>query len=708
MKLLLATALVMASASASAAAAAQAPPQPPLAPQIPHVVTWHGQEVNDPWFWLRDKDSAPVLRYLQAENAYTDAVTQDLAPFTEALYQEMLGRIQQTDLDVPVRNGAWYYYSRTVQGQQYPIRCRRPAGAALAYDADAPEQVLLDQNQMAAGKAYLGIGDFVVSDDGAWLLYSADDTGYRQYRLFRKNLASGQVDGPLAERVTSVAWAADNATIVYVTEHPVSKRSDTLWRLPTTGPAELLHEETDALFNIEIGRTKDGRYLVLQSQSTDTWESRLLATDQPTGRFKPVLARQQGHKYTVEHHDGRLFIRTNLDAKDFRIVSAPLDDPAPARWTPFVAHQPGVLIKDLQVFRRHVVVVEKQAGLVRLRVHDLATGRWQTLPFAEPVYSAAAATNPEYDSNQFRYTYQSLITPPSVIDLDLASGSTTLRKQQAVLGAYAPQQYVSERLWATARDGVRVPLSIVYRRDRPRDGRAPLLLYGYGSYGYSSPANFNSARLSLLDRGFAFAIAHVRGGDEMGEAWHDDGMLMKKMNTFHDFIDSAQFLLDGKWASRDGLVIEGGSAGGLLMGAVSNLRPDLFKAVHAAVPFVDVMNTMMDASLPLTVGEYLEWGDPNQQPAFEAMRAYSPYDNLQKAAYPAMLVTTSYNDSQVGYWEPAKYVAKLRTLKTDSNPLLLKCKMEPAGHGGASGRYDALRDRAFELAWLMHQVGISR
>ena len=693
------------SGNASAQSTPQAP-QPPTAPRQDHVVEWHGERVQDPWFWLREKDSRPVLDYLKAENAYTLALTASLAPFADTLYEEMLGRIQQTDLDVPVRRGAWFYYSRTVEGQQYPIRCRRKATAALAYDEQAPEQVLLDLNEMAHGKAFISLGEMKVSDDGAWLLYTTDETGFRQFRLFRKSLASGKVDGPLAERVTSVQWAADNATAFFTTEHPVTKRPDTLWRLRSGGKPETLYEERDELFRISLGRSKDLKYLVLQAFSTDTWESRLLDTARPDGTFKLVLQREKGHKYGVEHRDGQLYIRTNRDAKNFRVVTAPVDQPA--LWTPFVAHRADVLIQGIEVFHDHLVLTEKQAGLTRFRIHDFRQGRWRELPFSEATYAAAPTDTPEYSSVVFRYRYQSPVEPPSVFDFDMTSGRPILLKQQQVLGGYDASKYASERLWVTARDGVKVPVSIVHRKDRALDGKAPLWLYAYGSYGYGWPVDFDSGRVSLLDRGFAFAIVHVRGGDEMGEAWHDDGMLMKKKNTFTDFIDAAEYLIQSNWTSKAGLVIEGGSAGGLLMGAVTNMRPDLFKAVHSAVPFVDVMNTMMDASVPLTVGEYLEWGNPNEKPAFDYMRSYSPYDNLRRQAYPAILVTTSYNDSQVGYWEPAKYVAKLRTLKTDANPLLLKVKLDPAGHGGASGRYDALKDRAFEMAWMMQQVGVSK
>ena len=680
--------------------------QAPTAPQHEHAFDWHGEPVQDPWYWLRDKDSPPVLDYLQAENAYTRSMTEGLAPFTDTLYQEMLGRLQQTDMDVPVRRGAWFYYSRTAAGQQYPIRCRRPASTAMSYDERAPEQVLLDLNEMAQGRAFISLGFMQVSDDGAWLVYAIDETGYRQYKLYRKSLASGKVEGPLAERVTRAQWATDNAMVFFTTEHPISKRSDSLWRLRSGGKPELIHEEKDELFRVDLGRSKDLKYLVLEVASADTWESSMLDASKPDGSFKLVLPREKGHKYEVEHRDGLLYIRTNREAKDFRIVTAPMDQPL--RWTPFVAHRHGVLIQGVEIFQDYLVVAEKQNGLSRFRIHDFRQGRWLELPFSETTYAASPMNTPEYNSSAFRYAFQSLVTPSSVFDFDMTSGKSSLLKQQAVLGGYDASKYSSERLWITARDGVKVPVSIAYRKDRARDGQAPLWLSGYGAYGYGSQASFGSWRLSLLDRGFAFASAHVRGGDEMGEAWHDDGKLMKKMNTFTDFIDTAEQLIRSNWTSAAGLVIEGGSAGGLLMGVVTNLRPGLFKAVHAAVPFVDVMNTMMDASLPLTVGEYLEWGNPNEKPAFDYMRAYSPYDNLRKQAYPAILVTTSYNDSQVMYWEPTKYVAKLRTLKTDRNALLLKCKMDPAGHGGASGRYDALKDKAFEMAWMMQQVGITQ
>ena len=688
--------------------AAAAAPTPPVAPRREHVVTWHGQQVSDPWHWLRDRKDPAVRAYLEEENRYTAAMTAPLQPFTDALYAEMLARVLQTDLSAPVRRGRYWYYDRTVEGQQYAIQCRKPAGAGKAFDPGAAEEVLLDLNELARGKAFLAVDASLVSDDARSLAFTTDEAGYRQYRLFVKDLATGKVRGPLAERVTAVAWAADSSTLFFVTEDPLTKRSDTLWRLPRSGAAQRVLHEKDELFSLGLGRTRDLRYLVLQASATDTWETRLLRADRPGGTFQVVLPRRKGHKYDVDHRDGRLYIRTNQGAKDFRVVSAPVEDPSPARWKPFVDAEPGVLVDAVELFKGHAVVTLKQAALTRFRVHDFATGAWRELTFPEPVYFATAGDTPEFDTVAFRFSYQSLVTPPTVYDEDLAAGTRTLVKRRTVLGGYDPERYQTERLWVTARDGVKVPVSLVSRKGLPRDGSGPLWLYGYGSYGLGEVAAFASERISLLDRGVTYAIAHVRGGDELGEAWHDDGMLMKKQNTFSDFIDCAEALVKSGHAAPDKLLIEGGSAGGLLIGAVVNQRPDLFRAVHAAVPFVDVMNTMMDPTLPLTVVEYLEWGDPNQRPAFDYMRAYSPYDNLAARAYPAMLVTTAFNDSQVMYWEPAKYVARLRSLKTDSNPLLLKVKLEPAGHGGSSGRYDALRDVAFETAWMLSQVGITR
>jgi oligopeptidase B len=681
---------------------------PPVAPQVPHQETRHGATVTDNYFWLREKSNPEVTKYLEAENAYTTAMTKDIQPFADNLYKEMLSHIKQTDLDVPVRRGDYLYYVRTEEGKQYPIRCRRKGSM------EAPEEVLLDLNQLSIGHKFVGLGSSVLSDDQNLLAYTLDYTGFRQYTLQVKDLRTGQTFPDSAERVTSVEWAADNKTLFFTTEDEVTKRTDTLLRHTLGAPtADKLFHEADELYDIGVGKTRDKKFLLLEIGSKDTTEFRYLRAAEPSKDFTVFLPREKTHRYYVDHRENEFFIRTNFTAdgkelKDFQLVTTPETQIEPAHWKTLVAHKPGTLIEDVEPFKDFLVIVDKTEALNHLRIYNFAGSHWSEIKFPEPVYAVSPGANPEYATDTFRYNYQSLTTPPSVYDYTVKTAHSTLLKRQEVPGGYDPSQYASERLWATARDGTKVPISIVYKKGFPRDGSGALFLYAYGSYGIGMSATFSSSRLALLDRGMAYAIAHIRGGNEMGEQWREDGMLMKKKNTFYDFVDSAEFLIKDKWTTSQRLVIEGGSAGGLLMGAVVNLRPDLFRAVHSAVPFVDVMNTMMDATLPLTVGEYLEWGNPNEKAAYDYMKTYSPYDNLEKRAYPAMLVTSSFNDSQVMYWEPSKYVARLRTLKTDNNPLLLKMKMDPAGHGGASGRYDRLKDTAFEYAWLLNQVGISK
>ena len=676
---------------------------PPVAPRIEHREVRHGATVVDDYFWLREKSNPKVAEYLEAENAYTAAMTKDLLPFNDSLYKEMLGRIKQTDLSVPVARRGYLYYSRTVEGKQYPIECRRKG------NMETPEEVLLDMNELGKDKKFVGLGGFVVSDDQNLVAYTVDFTGFRQFALRVKDLRTGQTLPDTTERVTSLAWAGDNKTLFVVTEDAVTKRSDKLWRhVLGSAKFEEIWNEKDELYDIEIGKTRDLKYLFLQSEAKDTSEARYLRADRPADTFTVFLPREKGHRYYLDHREGLFYIRTNKSGHNFAVMTAPENNPAPGNWQVFLAHRDGVRLQNIDLFKDFAVSVEKSNALDHLRIYDFKSSVWKEIAYPEPVYSVFPGGTPDYESSTYRYNYQSLVTSSSVFDYDVNTGKSTLRKQQEVLGGYDSKQYVCERLWATARDGVKVPISIVYKKGFVRNGKAPLFLYGYGSYGFGTPPTFSSNRVSLLDRGMAYAIAHIRGGDEMGEKWREDGMLMKKQNSFFDFIDCAEFLIGEKWTSSDRLAIEGGSAGGLLMGAVVNMRPDLFRAVHAAVPFVDVMNTMMDATLPLTVGEYLEWGNPNEKPAYDYMKTYSPYDNLEKRAYPAILVTTSFNDSQVMYWEPAKYVARLRTLKTDSNPLLLKVKMDPAGHGGASGRYDRLHDTAFEYSWLLTQVGITK
>ena len=677
---------------------------PPVAARKDHRQVRQGATVVDPYFWLREKKNPEVAAYLNAENAYTAAVTADLKSFSDSLYQEMLSRIKQTDLSVPVRRGDYLYYSRTVEGKQYPIQCRRKS------DSD-PEQITLDLNQLAVGYKFVGVGASVVSDDGNLLAYTVDHSGFRQYSLQVKDLRTGHIYPDTTPRVTSVAWASNNSTLLLTTEDEVTKRSHLLLRHKLGEPDfHTVYDETDELYDIECSKTRDKRFILLTINSKDTSEERFLDAYHPAAPLLVFLPREKGHRYYLDHRGELFYIRTNRGgkAKDFEVVTAALDARAPSAWKTFVPHHPGTLIEDIDLFQNFAVLVEKSEALDRLRFYRFDNQEWSSPKFDEPVFTVKPLKTPDFTSTTYRYSYESFMTPPSVFDYDIDSGASHLLKQQEVLGGYNPGDYESQRLWATARDGVKVPVSIVYKKGFKRDGQHPLLLYAYGSYGISMSAGFSSNRFSLINRGMAFAIAHIRGGSEMGELWREDGMLMKKKNTFNDFVDSAQWLVDNKWTEPSKLVIEGGSAGGLLMGAVVNQRPDLFRAVHLAVPFVDVMNTMFDASLPLTVGEYLEWGNPNEKPAYDYMKSYSPYDNLEKRNYPAMLVTTSFNDSQVMYWEPAKYVARLRTLKTDSNPLLLKVKMDPAGHGGASGRYDRLRDIAFEYAWMLSEVGIEQ
>ncbi|MGD9720816.1 MAG: S9 family peptidase [Pirellulales bacterium] len=682
--------------------AADETPQPPVAPRIGHRQSWHGEEVTDHYYWLREKSNPAVIDYLKAENAYTEALTRGQKSLEETLYQEMLGRIKQTDLSVPVRRGPYEYYDRTEEGQQYPISCRRKL------DPPGAEEVLLNANELAKGKAFFALGAFEVSDDQQWLAYTTDTTGFRQYELHVKSLATGETHPDTAQRVTSVQWSADNKTLFYTTEDEVNKRSNQLWR-HARGAADnkLVYEETDELYGLGLSRTSDKKFLLLECECFDAGETRCLPADKPQDTWRVLLPRVHGHRYGVDHRAGLFYLLTNRDAKNFRIVTAPDDDPAnESRWQTFVPHREDVLLRDIDLLADYAVVLARSEALNHIRTYDFATGKWHDIAFPEPVYTASFGENEEFTATTYRYVYQSPVTPASVFDFDLKSHASALRKREEING-YDATQYECARLWATARDGTRVPLSVVYKKGIRHDGRTPLYLYGYGSYGAGLPATFSSDRVSLFDRGLVFALAHVRGGNELGEVWRDAGQLMKKKNTFTDFVDCAEYLVQEKWTSPDRLVIEGASAGGLLMGAVVNMRPDLFRAVHLGVPFVDVMNTMMDPSIPLTTIEYLVWGNPNEKQAFDYIRSYSPYDNLARGDYPAMLVTGSLNDSQVMYWEPAKYVAKLRTLKTDGDPLLLRMNMG-AGHGGASGRYDALRETAFEYAWLLTQVGIDK
>lgn len=674
---------------------------PPVAKKVPKVTEIHGDRRVDDYYWLREKTNPEVRAHLEAENAYTQAVTKRTEGLQETLYREMLGRIKETDLDVPHRKGGYWYYTRTEKGKQYPIRCRKRGSL------DAPEEVVLDLNELAKGHPFLGLGLFDVSDDGNLLAFSTDVTGFREYTLQVKDLRAGKVLADCMPKVQSAAWSADGQTLSYVTEDS-AKRPHRLYR-HRLGSArdELVYEEKDELFRLFVRRSRDLKYLFAESRSSTTDEARCLEAQKPDGAWRIVLPRENGHEYTVDHRDGLFYIRTNKAAQNFRLVTASATDPRPENWKEMVPHRADVFLEGVDLFARHCVLSEREHGLPTRRVVNLDTGESRAIDFPEPAYALQGDANEEFDTPVYRFRYQSLVTPESVYDYDMNTGRRTLLKRTEVLGGYEPSKYTSERIWATAPDGVKVPVSLVYRTDTPRDGSAPLFLVGYGSYGFSMPVTFQSQRLSLLDRGVICALAHIRGGSDMGRAWYDDGKMMHKKNTFTDFIAVADLLVAQKYTSRDRLAIQGGSAGGLLIGAVLNMRPDLCKAAVLMVPFVDVVNTMLDASLPLTVQEYLEWGNPNVRAEYEYIKTYCPYTNLAARDYPAILVMTSLNDSQVMYWEPAKYVAKLRSLKTDSNPLLFKCRME-GGHGGASGRYDALRDTAFVSAFLLSELGVAK
>lgn len=692
---------------AAAPAAVPAPAQfaPPVARRVPHPTTLHGDTRQDDYFWLREKESAEVHTYLEAEDAYTAQVMKPTEALQKKLYEEMLGRIQQTDLQVPYLKGGYYYYSRTEEGKQYPIYCRKKGSL------DAAEEVLLDANALAQGLPFFNVATYEVSDDGNLLAYAVDTTGYRQYTLHVKDLRTGKPGPEQIEKTVGydAAWAADNRTFFYVTEDS-AKRPYRLWRhtLGTDGKTDtLVYEEKDERFTLQVERTLSKAYLIISSTSSTTSEVRVLPASQPTAALQVVEPRQQDHEYSVDHHGDLFYILTNSGGRNFRLVTAPVKAPGRKNWKELIAHRPQVKLEGTLIFKNHLVVFERDTGQQQVLVTNLKTHESHLITFPEQVYTVIPSSNAEFDTPVLRFQYTSLVTPWSVFDYDMASRERKLLKQQPVLGGYDASRYETERLLVPAKDGAQVPVSLVHLKGQKKNGSAALLLQGYGAYGIPSLTYFDSSQLSLLERGVTVAIAHIRGGGDLGKPWHDDGRMLHKMNTFTDFIAVAEALVAQGYTSKERLAITGGSAGGLLMGAVTNLRPDLFKAVVARVPFVDVLNTMSDASLPLTVGEFEEWGNPQVKAEYEYIRQYSPYDNVTAKAYPAMLVKTSLNDSQVGYWEPAKWVAKLRALKTDKNPLLLQINMN-AGHGGASGRYDALKEHAFDYAFLLTELGVEK
>jgi len=674
----------------------------PAAHVRPYEITIHGHTRVDDYFWLREKGNPEVIEYLDAENEYAQRMTAHLEGVREKLYDEMVGRMQETDSTAPVRLGEFYYYTRTEKGKQYSIHCRK------AGSVEAEEETLLDLNILAEGHDYLRLGVFRVSPDQRLLAYSLDTDGAEDYTIQFKDLSTG---GLLPDRIKGTAysavWAEDNETLFYTTRDE-AKRSYRLFRHKLgTDPSKdaLIHQEDDQLFRVMISKTRDRIYLVLTISSLETSESSILEADSPEGSFRVVHPRTKGLRYSLRHRKGTFYLLTNDGATNFKVMTVKTSAPEKENWLEYIPHRENVLVESLALFENHMVVHERENGLQTLRILGFSDVESSYVPFPEPVYTVSGASNPEFGSGVYRFVYSSLTTSNSVIDYDMETSEWTLVKQKPVLGGYDPKNYETERVFATAEDGTEVPVSLVYRKGFTRDGSAPLLLYGYGSYGSSMDPGFNSSRLSLLDRGFVFAIAHVRGGQEMGRQWYDDGKFLKKKNTFTDFVACAHHLIDEGYTSREKLAIMGRSAGGLLIGAVLNIAPELFKVAVAGVPFVDVVTTMMDESIPLTVGEFEEWGNPRDEEYYDYMLSYSPYDNVETREYPHILVTAGLNDPRVAYWEAAKWTAKLRRLKTDDNILLLKTFMG-AGHFSSSGRYDYLKDQVFEFAFIMDMLGI--
>jgi len=670
--------------------------QPPVAARKPVVTKQHGKTLTDDWAWLRQKGNKDVEKHLRAENAYTAEKTKHLAELEDRLYREMVSRIQETDSSVPYLRRGWLYFSRTEAGKEQSIFCRkRPDGSS--------ETVLLDLNTLRGSDAFVTLGAVTVSRDTHLMAYTLDRTGGGDYVLYVEDLRTRKPAKEMAKKVRSVAWAADDKTLFYVTEDK-ARRPYRLWRHPLGGKPSLVAEEKDERFDMAVSLSSDESQLILDLGSATTNEARALDAGKPGGKWRTVLAREQGREGGIDFANGSFYLYVNDTGRNFRFVRVEPD----GKLVELIPHRDDVMLDEVLLFKDFYVAFERTGALPRLRVVDWATGTSSTMTFDEPVFNVWSDVNVDFEATSFRYGYSSMVTPTSIYERDYKTGKATLLKTQPVLGGYDPKLYAQERLWVDAPDGVKVPVSVAYKKDRPKDGKGPLLLDVYGAYGVSNDVDFDSAKVSLLDRGVAIAIAHVRGGGELGKKWHDAGRMLQKRNTFTDLIAVAEGLVAQKLAAQDRLVVTGASAGGLTVGAAANLRPDLFKAVIAHVPFVDVINTMLDASLPLTVGEFEEWGNPKLEDQFEVMLAYSPYDNVEKKAYPAMLVTSSYNDPAVGYWEPAKWVQKLRALKTDSNDVLFKIDLEPAGHGGKSGRYELLHEEAFVQAYALWQMGITR
>jgi oligopeptidase B len=681
-------------------------PKPPIAEARPYEVTAPSGTRQDDYYWLRDdtRSNEDVLAYLNAENAYADAVLAHTKPLQEKLYNEIVGRIQQDDSTVPYRKNGYWYYRRYETGKEYPIWARKQGAL------DAPEQVMLDVNRMAEGHDFFEVASLQVSPNGKLLAWAEDTVGRRQYTIRVKNIETGEV---FADQLTnvqaSIAWAADNRTLLYIAKDPVTLLGDKVKKhVLGTDPAQdaLVYEEADKSYYTHVTKTKDDQFLLIYSQSTVASQVQAARSDDPKLAFNVLIPRERDHEYSAEHIDGRWIIRTNWKAKNFRIVSVPAAQVAQRdRWRDVIPHRDDAFIDDFDVFKDFLAVQEHSNGLSNIRIAPWSGKDERVIASDEPTYTATLGTNPEFDTPTLRYIYESLATPTITYEYDTRTDRKTVLKQEPVLGGFDQTRYATEHVWAPARDGARIPVSLVYRKGTPKNGTAPLLQYGYGSYGASMDPYFSHSVVSLLDRGFVYAIAHIRGGQEMGRDWYENGKLLNKQNTFNDFIDVTKYLVAEKYADPKRVFAEGGSAGGLLVGAVANMAPELYRGIAAVVPFVDVVTTMLDESIPLTTNEFDEWGNPKQKPFYDYMLAYSPYDNVKAQDYPALYVSTGLWDSQVQYFEPAKWVAKLRKLKTDNNPLVFRINME-AGHGGKSGRFQRYRETAERYAFALDQAGI--
>jgi len=676
-------------------------PEPPKAPTDDFEHVEHGVRRPDPWHWLKDREDPRTLAYLRAENAYTDARAGRIRELADTIFEEMKSRLKETDLSVPWRKGTHLYYARTIEGHDYAVWCRRPGSM------DGEEQVLIDGNALAEGKAYFELGGFAVTPDEKTMAYAVDFDGDERYEVRIVDIATGEPRGEtIPDTAGSLAWTADGRTLFYNRLDERHRPYRLLRHRLGTPPADdaLIWEEPDERFFVAVGRTRSGAYVLLEISSTTTTGARFLPTDDPLGEFRVIEPRRQDVEYDVDHHDDRFLIVVNDEgATDFRLVEAPVESPGRDRWRERIPCRPGVYLEGVDAFRDHLVIHERRDGLTAMTVHDFATGQEHELEFDEAVYTLDAGTNAEFDTGTYRFVYSSLVTPRSVYDLEMATGERTLLKRQEVLGGYDPAAYTSERLFATSPDGTEVPISLVHRRDLDLTSPKPTLLYGYGAYGIAVDPTFGSGRVSLLDRGFVYAIAHVRGGCELGRSWYEAGRLAHKEHSFDDFLACARALVDRGITRPELLAAMGGSAGGLLVGTAIQREPALFRAAVAQVPLVDVLNTMLDPTLPLTVTEYEQWGDPTEREVFDRIRAYTPYENVAPARHPDLLVTAGLSDPRVGYWEPAKWVAKLRATADPRGLVLLRTNLE-AGHQGASGRYDAMREAAFEYAFVVDRL----